>query len=191
VLATFIGFFFFRDGDALMASIRSAFEHLAGGLADELLATIQNTVTGVVHGIFGTALAQALVAILGFYIAGVPGVLLLGIGTFFLSLVPVGPPLLWGGAAVWLFSQGQTGWAIFMVLYGLLVISSIDNFVKPFLISRSSNLPLLLIVLGVFGGVIAFGFIGVFIGPPVLAVGFTLVQLWIARVAEGGVAPPA
>jgi predicted PurR-regulated permease PerM len=71
-----------------------------------------------------------------------------------------------------------------MALWGLLVISSIDNFVKPYLISRSSDLPLLLIVLGVFGGVIAFGFIGIFIGPPVLAIGLTLVQFWIARSIE-------
>jgi predicted PurR-regulated permease PerM len=71
-----------------------------------------------------------------------------------------------------------------MALWGLLAISTIDNFVKPLLISRSSDLPLLLIVLGVFGGVFAFGFIGIFIGPPVLAVGLTLVQLWIARSLE-------
>jgi predicted PurR-regulated permease PerM len=68
-----------------------------------------------------------------------------------------------------------------MVAWGLLVISSIDNFVKPYLISRSSSLPILLIVFGVFGGIIAFGFIGVFIGPPVLAVGLTLVQFWTSR----------
>jgi predicted PurR-regulated permease PerM len=181
VLATFIGYFFFRDGEALMASIRNALDRLAGGLAVDLLATIQNTVTGVVHGIFGTALAQAAVAVAGFLIAGVPGALLLGVGTFFLSLIPIGPPLIWGGAAVWLMYQGETGWAIFMFLWGLLFISTIDNLVKPYLISRASNLPLLLIVLGVFGGVVTFGFIGVFIGPPVLAVGLTLLQFWLAR----------
>lgn len=181
VLAVFIGFFFYRDGDSLMASTRKILDRLAGDISIELLATIQNTVTGVVHGIFGTALAQAAVAVLGFSIAGVPGALLLGVGTFFLSPIPIGPPLIWGGAAIWLMMQGESGWAIFMVLWGLLAISSIDNVVKPYLISRASNLPLLVIVLGVFGGVVAFGFIGVFIGPPVLAVGLTLVQLWIAR----------
>ncbi|MDN3918904.1 AI-2E family transporter [Roseateles violae] len=180
-LATFICFFFYRDGEALVQSARGILARLAGGLADELLATIDNTVTGVVQGIFGTALAQALVAILGFVIAGVPGALLLGTATFFLSMVPVGPPLIWGGAAAWLFYQGSVGWAIFMLIWGLLVISSIDNFVKPYLISRTSSLPLLLIVFGVFGGIVAFGFIGVFIGPPVLAVGLTLVQLWTTR----------
>ena len=80
--------------------------------------------------------------------------------------------------------HGETGWAIFMALWALLVTSTIDNVVKPYLISRASKLPLLMIVLGVFGGVVAFGFIGVFIGPPVLAVGLMLLQLWIDRPAD-------
>jgi predicted PurR-regulated permease PerM len=180
-LATFIGFFFYRDGEALMLAVRKALGRIASGLGNEFLETIDNTVTGVVQGIFGTALAQALVALAGFLIAGVPAAFLLAVATFFLSIVPFGPPLVWGGAAMWLVYEGQMGWAIFMTLWGLLAISSIDNLVKPYLISRSSKLPMLLIVLGVFGGVVAFGFIGLFIGPPVLAIGLTLVQLWIAR----------
>lgn len=180
-LASFIGFFFYRDGETLIRAVREALHKIAGHLGRQVLETIDNTVTGVIHGIFGTALAQALVALAGFLIAGVPAAFLLAVATFFLSIVPVGPPLAWGGAALWLLHNGQIGWAIFMLLWGLLVISSIDNLVKPYLISRSSKLPLLLIVLGVFGGVIAFGFIGLFIGPPVLAIGLTLVQLWIAH----------
>ena len=181
VLASFIGFFFYRDGEALILAVRRALDKIAGSLGKEVLETIDNTVTGVIHGIFGTALAQALVALAGFLIAGVPAAFLLAVATFFLSVVPIGPPLIWGGATVWLVYNGQLGWAIFMALWGFLAISTIDNFVKPYLISRSSKLPLLLIVLGVFGGVIAFGFIGLFIGPPVLAIGLTLVQLWIAH----------
>ncbi|MET0519599.1 MAG: AI-2E family transporter [Burkholderiaceae bacterium] len=188
VLASFIGYFFYRDGEALVLGLRRILAKLAGPLGEELLLTIASTVTGVVHGIFGTALAQALVAMIGFVVAGVPGALVLGTATFFLSMIPVGPPLVWGGAMLWLFYQDRPGWAIFMALWGLLVISSIDNFVKPYLISRSSSLPLLLIVFGVFGGIVAFGFIGVFIGPPVLAVGLTLVQLWTRQrhVADKG-----
>ena len=180
-LASFIGFFFYRDGEALILVMRKALDKVAGELGGELLETIDNTVTGVIHGIFGTALAQALVALAGFLIAGVPAAFLLAVTTFFLSILPIGPPLVWGGATVWLISEGQMGWAIFMALWGLFAISSIDNLVKPYLISRSSKLPLILIVLGVFGGVIAFGFIGLFIGPPVLAIGLTLVELWIAH----------
>lgn len=184
VLATFIAFFFYRDGELLIGSVRRVLGRLAGGLGDELLTTIDNTVTGVVQGMFGTALAQAVVAMTGFVIAGVPAALLLGAATFFLSMVPVGPPLIWGGATLWLIGQDRIGWAVFMATWGLLVISSIDNVVKPYLISRSSSLPLLLIVLGVFGGIIAFGFIGLFIGPPMLAVGLTLVQMWTAHPRE-------
>ena len=180
-LASLIGFFFYRDGEALIFGMREVLAKLAGGLGNELLDTIGNTVTGVIHGVFGTALAQAFVALAGFLIAGVPAPFLLAVATFFLSIIPVGPPLVWGAATAWLVYEGQIGWAIFMALWGLLAISTIDNLVKPYLISRSSNLPLLLIVLGVFGGVIAFGFIGLFIGPPVLAIGLTLVQLWIVH----------
>lgn len=190
--AIFIGFFFFRDGDALVGTLRIGLEKLAGPIGTDMLATVRGTVAGVVNGIFGTALAQALVAGIGFLIAGVPGAFLLGVATFFLSLVPVGPPLIWGGATFWLFNQGDTGWAIFMALWGLFVISSIDNFLKPYLISLGSRLPLLLIVLGVFGGIVAFGFIGVFIGPPLLALGLTLVRLWTAEPSpEIGVATKA
>jgi predicted PurR-regulated permease PerM len=176
--AVFIGFFIFRDGDALVRTLRTGLDRLAGPIGAELLATIQNTVAGVVHGIFGTALAQALVAWVGFAVAGVPAAFLLAVATFFLSMVPIGPPLIWGGATVWLVNQGEYGWAVFMALWGLLAISSIDNVVKPYLISLGSGLPMLLIVLGVFGGMLAFGFIGLFIGPPLLAVGLTLVRLW-------------
>lgn len=187
-LASLIGFFFYRDGEALIQVVRKALDQVAGGRGNAFLETIDNTVTGVIHGIFGTGLAQALMALAGFLVAGVPAAFLLAAATFFLSIVPIGPPLIWGGAALWLAFDGQTGWAIFMGLWGLLAISTIDNLVKPYLISRSSKLPLLLIVLGVFGGVAAFGFIGLFIGPPVLAIGLTLVQLWIARRSEDAVA---
>ncbi len=184
-LAGFIGFFFYRDGEALILGARKVMARLAGTLGNKLLRTIDNTVTGVIHGVFGTALAQAIIALAGFLVAGVPAPFLLAAATFFLSIVPVGPPLVWGAAAVWLAWQGQVAWALFMALWGLLAISTIDNLVKPYLISRSSHLPVLLVILGVFGGVVAFGFIGLFIGPPMLAVGMTLVQLWIARRPEG------
>jgi predicted PurR-regulated permease PerM len=176
--AAFIAFFFYRDGEQLVRAARTILAKLAGELGDTLLSTISGTVVGVVHGIFGTALAQAAVALTGFLVAGVPGAVALAAATFMLSMIPVGPPLVWGGAAIWLFVQGSIGWGIFMVAWGLFAISSIDNVIKPYLISRASSLPLLLILLGVFGGIVAFGFIGIFIGPPMLAVGLTLMQLW-------------
>ena len=135
----------------------------------------------MVYGLLGTAFAQAAVAFVGFLIAGVPGAMVLAALTFILSLVPMGPVLVWGGAAAWLYAQGQTGWAIFMVVYGAAVISSVDNFVKPILMSRAGNLSMLLVVLGVFGGAISFGFIGLFVGPALLAVAWSLLKAWLDR----------
>jgi predicted PurR-regulated permease PerM len=101
--------------------------------------------------------------------------------TFIFSRVPViGATLIWLGAAWWLYDSGQTGWAIFMVLWGMFGISSVDNFIKPILISRTSSLPLLLIVVGIFGGVMVFGFIGLFLGPMLLALGQVLIREWLA-----------
>lgn len=177
-LAAFISFFFYRDGEALIRSIGTGMDRLAGLHATNLLDIVNNTVRGVTYGLLGTALAQGFVAAIGFAIAGVPAVMLLGVATFLLSLVPVGPPLIWGGAAIWLFHQGETGWAVFMLLWGLFVISSVDNILKPMLISRGSSLPFLLVMLGVMGGVLAFGFVGLFIGPTLLAVGFSLLRRW-------------
>jgi predicted PurR-regulated permease PerM len=99
-------------------------------------------------------------------------------------VVPVGPPLIWGSAAVWLYYQGEVGWAIFLALWGLLVVSMVDNFLKPFIISRGSSLPFILVFLGVLGGVVAFGFIGVFLGPTLLAVGYRILDEWAGEKVE-------
>ncbi|MBZ0131835.1 MAG: AI-2E family transporter [Rhodocyclaceae bacterium] len=178
VLVLFIAFFLYRDGPALGKRLEDSSRRLGGELGEQMLALARSTVMGVMVGIVGTAAAQALVALAGFLIAGVPGAMLLAAAIFFLSMIPVGPPLVWGGAAFWLYDQGQTGWAIFMAIYGIAVISSVDNFVKPLLISRTASLPILLIALGVFGGVLAFGFIGIFLGPVLLALGLVLAEKW-------------
>ena len=184
LIALFVAFFFYRDGDRVRRLLDEGMARLAG--ADHgasLLTTAQGAVKGVVYGLLGTAIAQAAVALVGFIIAGVPGAMLLAAITFILSLVPMGPVLVWGGAAAWLYAQDQTGWAIFMVVYGVAVISSVDNFVKPILMSRAGNLSMLLVVLGVFGGAIAFGFIGLFVGPALLAVGWSVTKKWLGDVA--------
>ncbi|MBK6636486.1 MAG: AI-2E family transporter [Rhodocyclaceae bacterium] len=176
-LVVFITFFFYRDGRVLSERLARMANRIGGDLGTRMLQLTQSTIMGVMIGIVGTAAAQGVVALLGFLIAGVPAALLLAAATFFLSMIPVGPPLIWGGAAWWLFDQGQTGWAIFMLVYGLTVISSVDNFVKPILISRTASLPILLIALGVFGGVLSFGFVGIFLGPVILAIGLTLADI--------------
>ena len=180
LLVTFIVFFYYRDGHRFAALIRRIAGRLSGAMTAEVLDIIVGTTRSVFIGIVGTAAAQAIVAFIGFLIAGVPGAFLLSVGTFVLSVVPMGPVLLWGGAAVWLYLQGDAGWAIFMVVWGTVVISSIDNFLKPLLIARGSTLSLGLIFLGVLGGVFAFGFIGVILGPVLLALGVALGREWIS-----------
>ena len=190
LIALFVAFFFYRDGERVRRLILEAIGRLAGPeRAPQVIGTAQGAIRGVVYGLVGTALAQAAVALVGFLIAGVPGAMLLAALTFILSLVPMGPVLVWGGAAAWLYAQDQTGWAIFMVIYGVAIISSVDNFIKPILMSRAGNLSMLLVVLGVFGGAVAFGFIGLFVGPALLAVGWNLLKAWVDTEEAPGPAP--
>lgn len=178
-LVTFIIFFFYRDGAWFADRIKTLMRRVSGELSNELTNILVNTTRSVVFGLLGTALGQAIVAGIGFWIAGVPGVLMLSFMVFVLSIVPVGPPLIWGPAAIWLYSNGDPGMAAFLVLWGTLAVSSVDNFLKPVLIARGSSLPLALIFLGVFGGVIAFGFLGLILGPILLAVGLSMLQAWL------------
>ena len=178
-LVTFIGFFFYRDGAWVADRIKTLMRRVSGELSNELTNILVNTTRSVGFGLLGTALGQAIVAGIGFWIAGVPGVLMLSFMVFVLSIVPVGPPLIWGPAAIWLYSNGDPGMAAFLVLWGTLAVSSVDNFLKPVLIARGSSLPLALIFLGVFGGVIAFGFLGLILGPILLAVGLSMLQAWL------------
>ncbi len=179
-LSIFITFFLFRDGAAVAQRLNAMVERIGGEKGGRLLTVAGKTVRGVVYGILGTALAQAVAAGIGFLIAGVPGAALLALLTFFVSVVPVlGTGLVWLPAAVWLFHQGSTGWGIFMLVWGV-GVANIDNVVKPWLISQGSDMPFVLIFFGVLGGAVTFGFIGVFLGPTLLAVGLRLVEEWSA-----------
>lgn len=179
-LSVFLAFFFFLHGESLANRLRVALEHVAGTRGAYLLGIARGTVTGVIYGVLGTALAQGVLAAMGFLVAGVPGAVLLGVATFFLSVVPVGPPLVWGGAAIWLFQQGEIGWAVFVAAWGFFVVSMVDNLIKPLIISRGASLPFAIVFLGVLGGVLAFGVIGAFLGPTLLAVGYRLASEWTA-----------
>lgn len=180
-ISVLIAYFFYRDGTVVVSRIREGIRRIAGDVAPHLLETAGATVKSVVYGLLGTALAQGIMAGIGFAIAGVPSPFLLGLLTFLLSLLPVGPPLVWVPATVWLFIQGQAGWGVFMGIWGLVAISGIDNIVRPMLISRRGAQPFALTFLGVLGGLYAFGFIGIFLGPTLLAAGYSLAQEFIRR----------
>ncbi len=175
-------FFFYRDGPRLSAFVLRLLHRLTGERAEYYLNLVAGTVQRVVNGVIGTAAAQALLALIGFLIAGVQGAIVLGLITFMLSLIPMGPPLAWLPVTGWLIWKGDYGMAIFMGIWGTFVISGVDNVLKPYLISRGGDLPLVIVLLGVFGGLIAFGFIGLFIGPTLLAIGYSLLLDWSRNV---------
>lgn len=177
-------FFFYRDGPRLAMFVHRLLERLIGDRAGYYIDLVAGTVQRVVNGVIGTAAAQALLALIGFLIAGVPGALVLGIVTFLLSLIPMGPPLVWIPATAWLVWKGDYTYAVFLGVWGTFIISGVDNVLKPYLISRGGNLPLVIVLLGVFGGLIAFGFIGLFIGPTLLAVAYSLLTDWSASQAQ-------
>lgn len=184
-LSIFIAFFVFRDGAVFADRLNRTVDRIGGERGRRLLTVAGNTIRGVVYGILGTALLQAIAAGIGFLIAGVPDAGLLSLLTFFVSIVPaVGTGLVWLPAAIWLFYQGSTGWGIFMIIWGL-GVGTVDNFIKPWLISQGSDMPFLLIFFGVIGGALTFGFIGVFLGPTLLAVGFRIAEEWTASAAQG------
>lgn len=180
-LSLVLVFFFYRDGPRLAAFVHSLLHRLIGERADHYLDLVAGTVQRVVNGVIGTAAAQGSLAFIGLAIAGVPGALVLGLLTFALSLVPVGPPLVWLPATIWLAVQGNYGFAVFLGLWGMFVISGVDNVLKPYLISRGGNLPLVVVLLGVFGGILAFGFMGLFLGPTLLAVAYSLLNDWVSK----------
>ncbi|MDQ6618722.1 MAG: AI-2E family transporter [Pseudomonadota bacterium] len=186
-LSILIAFFFFRDGDAAVLRLRAVLARLAPRRGRRLLDLAGATMRGVVYGILGTAVAQGVLMAIGLWIAGIGAAPLLGLITFFLSPIPVGPPLVWIPAALWLFYKGSIGWGIFLAVWGALIVSTVDNVLKPLIIARGSNLPFVLVLLGVFGGVVAFGFIGVFLGPVLLALGVALLSEWAVLASEESV----
>lgn len=175
-MSVLIAFFLYRDGEGIVAQLREGFRRISGDYSQHLMDVAKTTVQSVVYGIIGTAVVQSVTAGIGFGIAGVPSPVLLALFTFFLSFIPAGPVIVWLSASIWLFSGGHTGWGIFMLVYGVCVISSIDNIVKPYIISRGSKLPFVVMFIGILGGIATFGLIGVFLGPTLLTVGYSLTK---------------
>ena len=184
LLALLTAFFLYRDGIAARRGLIAATRRIAGDHAPPLLRVAYATINGVVYGVLGTALAQALLILIGLWLAGIPAALLLGLLLFVLALIPFGPLLIWGPAAVWLYLDGEIGWAIFVAIWSIAAGFITDNVLKPYLISRGSDLPLILILFGVIGGAVAFGILGLFLGPTLLAVGYELIREWNAEAPD-------
>ncbi len=181
LLSILIAGLLYAEGERLHRWV-IAFSHKVAGPAGENLLRISNsTIRGVVYGFIGAAVAQGALAWFGLAISGVPNAMSLGLLVCLVSVIPGGPPLIGFIAAYWLFKQGEMVWAGFLVAWFLLVVGTIDNVVKSLVIGRNSPLPISLILFGVIGGAIAFGMLGVFLGPTLLALFYTLVRNWVNK----------
>ncbi len=187
LLALFVAFFVYASGERLAQFLSLIVHRIAGPRADRLISVTGATVRGVVYGILGTAVVQGALTAVGLYVCGVPRAALLGVIAGGLAVLPVGPPLVWIPAGLWLMGTGKTLWGIGLLVYGLVVIGGADTLVRPFFIARGAQLPFLLTMLGVLGGALAFGLLGIFLGPVLLGVGYALVKEW----AEQEVRPAA
>lgn len=168
VVMLFVLFFVLRDGPALARQVVRMLP-IEPRRRTLLWQHLSDVTRAVFLGIGLTALAQGALLGVGFWIAGLPAPLVFGVVGVILALIPmVGPALLWVPGAIWLAIQGHHGYAIFLALWGAVVVSLVDNLLRPLLISGRAEVPTLAVFVGVMGGLAAFGFIGLFVGPIVL-----------------------
>jgi predicted PurR-regulated permease PerM len=190
-LALVICGFFFAHGETLSDVGRRTLTKLLGFQGGELVDLSARTIRSVMLGILGTAALQAAMMAFVFWLSGVQNVILLGFAGFIFASLQLSCAFVWLPVSLWLFMQGNIQWAILNFMWGIGVVGLIDNFTKPYLISRGSNLPFGIIFLGVIGGFIAYGFLGIFFGATLMAVAFRLLKEWLAGDVNGGPLVPA
>jgi predicted PurR-regulated permease PerM len=170
--------FFYVGGEHVARWLYALATRVGGAQGTKMLDVAGETVRAVVYGIGGTALVQGTLAFLGYSIAGVPYALSFGLVSGVLALIPDGQGLIGFPLAIWLYQQGQTGWAIFLAIWMFGVVGMVDNVIKPLLIGAHSSLPIVLILIGVIGGALAWGALGMFLGPTLLAVCHNVLGHW-------------
>lgn len=185
--ALLTAFVLYRDGEPLLAEARRLLLRLIGHRADGYLHAIGDTMRAVLYGLILTALVQGAFAGLGYWAAGIGAPALLGVVTMILALVPFGTPLVWGSVSIWLLAIGEIWAGLGLAAWGALIVSQIDNLLRPLVVSSATRIPYLLVLFGVLGGISAFGLIGLFLGPIVIAV---LLAVWREWIAEQALAQP-
>lgn len=176
----------YAAGEDVAVLVRRFARRLGGERGEEVVGLAGGAIRGVALGVGGTAAAQALLGGIALALAGVPFAGLLTALMFMLCIAQVGPLPVLLPAAIWAFWEGSTGWGVLLVVVTVL-LTTLDNVLRPLLIRMGADLPLLLIFCGVIGGLLAFGLVGIFVGPLVLAVGWRLLEAWIA---DGELPPP-
>lgn len=177
-------FFFYRDGHTIVEQVSKAMEKVIGPRIQHYIDTISETTRAVVYGVGLTAVAQAALAGVSYYVAGVPNPMVLTMVTFLMALIPFGPPVAYMAVSLWLFSHGQTVEAIGVMAWGVCIVSTADNVIRPLVISGATQIPFLLIMFGVLGGLASFGLVGLFIGPVILAVLLAIWREWLNETVE-------
>ncbi len=177
-LAVFALFFLFRHGVSMLAQFREVATRSLGDVARGYIQSVGVTVRAVVFGIVLTALAQGVLAGMGYWVAGIAAPALWGMMTALISLIPFVGPVVWIGLSLGLLAHGETQAALGLFLWGALVVSWVDNLIRPLVISGPTRIPFLLVFLGVLGGINAFGLIGLFLGPVLLAVSVAIWREW-------------
>lgn len=167
-LCTVALFFLLRDGARLLAAFRELLP-MEPAHRDLVLSRFADTLTAVVQGTLLTALAQGFLAGIGYVALGVPFAVFLGCATAFLALIPMGTPIAWGGVALYLFATDQVVRAVIQIIWGALVISTVDNVIRPLVIGGRTRIPTIVLFFGILGGLQAYGFLGVFLAPAVIA----------------------
>ena len=184
LLTVVISAILFSTGEMAAEGICLFARRLAGQQGEDAAILAAKATRGVALGVGVTALVQALLGGIGLAVSGVPAATLLTAVMFMLCLAQVGPAVVLIPAVVWLFWQDQTLWGSIMIVWTMFV-GTIDNFIRPVLIKKGADLPMILIFAGVLGGLLAFGIIGLFIGPVVLAVTYTLLSAWVVGDISG------
>ncbi len=180
LLAVIISAILYAKGETAASGVRRFARRLAGQKGDETTVLAAKAVRGVALGIVLTAIIQSVLGGIGLAVTGVPAVVILTAVMFILCIAQIGPALVLILSVVWLFYKGETLWGSVLIAWSVVVLI-IDNIIRPFLIKKGADLPLLLIFAGVIGGLIAFGIIGLFIGPVVLAVSHVLLKAWVSE----------
>ncbi len=176
LFVVFFLFFFLRDGAKAIVTVGHLIP-MPPARRRELFETLSTTAQAVVLGTLLTAAVQGMLVGIGFAMAGLPSAIVFGVLAMICSPIPmVGTALVWLPGAAALFAQGRPGWAIFMLVWGVLVVSMVDNILRPLLISGKSGVPTLLVFAGVLGGLAAFGSVGMFIGPLILTLVVALIR---------------
>jgi len=184
LLAVVSLFFVYRDGERLATQLTRGLEQVLGPRVHHYLEAIGQTVKAVVYGLVLAAVVQGVLVGLGYWVAGTGAPVFLAALTTVSGLIPFAAPTIWGCVVAWLLLKGSTVAGVGLLIWGSIVMGWTDHIVRPFLISREAEIPFLLVMFGVLGGLAAFGLVGLFVGPVILAVLLAIWREWLLESAE-------